>query len=128
MKNRFIINIILAFLFVFIALWYNKNQNKKVNEIFQMLDNEYQSLDFSDSIDTRVINIYRPPMLRINPNIVYITDTNNKKIIIIADNSESIDPVNMDDFIKIGDNIKKKSDSDILLIRGIIKIKLHIKK
>ena len=69
-----------------------------------------------DSLNTKVIDLFKPPGARGEQNIVYLTTSDNHKYALEVEFNESFLSSPIKDRINLGDSIKKKNGSDTLTI------------
>jgi hypothetical protein len=124
MRRDFIPGLLLLVIFIpSIIIYYNYDQAKK-NRLRDRIRDQYSIIFIEEELHGYITNvIYQldPNVFRNDPHSVYVTfnDSLNKRISAVSADAKPDEKQLLDDIIKIGDYLKKKSGSNKLDISKI---------
>lgn len=125
MKKNFIIKGVLFLVFMSFVIWKFNKTSKEAEDIMKKTNKDYPLLRLKDSVDGIIINIYKPPLLKIAASTMYVVLSNGTKYYVSVEDQQI---VNNSNFLNIGDSLIKRSGSDTLIINGKVSLILRIFK
>jgi len=110
----YLISLGMAVPIIISGLIYFKYSFENRKQIFTELSNEFTPLILEDSLNSYVQEIHQPRVTELNnhPHQAFITLTSNKKHLIMVGLEQATNQLTLDEVLKVGDLVIKKSRSN----------------